>query len=165
MTTVVAMPVGIDLGPRAQLDVRSYLAQVQASKRANGWRDKWPVANEAARIAQDLDAFGAELGVSIVVGRPWRRTVLAHGYTRPRPPDVGNRIEVRQTRYPQGALVVQDNDPRDRIVVLATGRFPSYLVVGWILAADAASCGERDYGKLWIAQSALLPIDLIPDDA
>lgn len=78
------------------------------------------------------DGFGAEVAVARWTGLEWNR-----GHRRK--PDVGDDVEVRNTRRADGLLTVYTYDKPERRFVLAIGTFPSYTIVGWLPGRDAVT--------------------------
>ena len=52
-------------------------------------------------------------------------------------PDVGRRIEVRATDWPDGCLIIQPRDRPDRPFVLALIEPPHVRLAGWMLGREA----------------------------
>lgn len=73
--------------------------------------------------------------------------------------------EVRTTDWPNGHLLIYDNDSDDAIFWHVRGSFPVFDVVGWIYGKDAKrpewkAAGDPDYYK--VPNSELSPIELCP---
>lgn len=73
-------------------------------------------------------------------------------------PDVGE-LEVRHTRYPNGAILLHPTDKDDRKYVLVAGLWPNMRIVGWIWGRDGK---HPDYWKddidrpcFWVPQNKL----------
>jgi len=75
--------------------------------------------------------------------------------------DVGSRIEVKWTKYDNGALIISDSDRNTDIAVLVTGRSPVYHIRGWIPVSIAKNqqWKRRDKPAFWVEQYNLHPIE------
>ena len=104
--------------------------------RGRGARMKWAPPPGMTHFEILLQGFGAEYAVASWTGLPWNRGVRSKA-------DVGRNVEVRQTRYSDGMLVLKSFDHFDRLFVLAVGRFPSYRLAGWIPGSDAIEKGRQ----------------------
>lgn len=51
--------------------------------------------------------------------------------------DVGNKTQIKTNPYPDGDLIVRDEDIDDHFCVLVTGKMPTYTLRGWMLAETA----------------------------
>ena len=98
-------------------------------------RMKWALPPGMTFVDLMLQGFGAEYAVSLWTGLPWNRGIRSKA-------DVGKNVEVRQTKYGEGFLVLKSFDHLDRIFILAVGRFPSYRLTGWIHGSAAVEQGR-----------------------
>lgn len=105
-----------------------------ADERGRTARMKWAPPPGMTHFEILLQGFGAEFAVSSWTGLPWNRGVRSKA-------DVGRNVEVRQTRYSDGLLVLKSFDHLERLFILAIGRFPSYRLAGWIPGSDGAAAG------------------------
>lgn len=111
----------------------------------------------------------AEEAASIMTGLARQLTIFER-VPVPKPPDLGRRTDVRSTAHAHGHLAAYSSDPDDRILLLLTGRGPTFTLRGWLLAGDAkrpawahakVARGRTEY---WVPQGALHPLPL-PEDA
>lgn len=107
----------------------------------------------------DIEAAAAEYAASIATNVRWRMEIEKN--LTPRPPDLGEDIEVRWTIHRErGHLPVYDRDPVEHRYVLVVGEIPTFTVVGMIDGSKAkdplyrttSPRGERCF---WIPQGAL----------
>ena len=69
-------------------------------------------------------------------------------------------IEVKQTKYPDGALIIHDDDRNTDIAVLVTGISPTYDIKGWIPVSIAKKPKyQASDGSYWVTQANLQPIE------
>jgi hypothetical protein len=101
-----------------------------------GWTGRFEPRGET-RLDVDMRGFGAELAAARALGLKWSATVYSRSKARSKPPDLGEAIEVKHSKWSDGPLYVYPNEPRDRIHVLVIGRIPEYRIAGWIRAGDA----------------------------
>lgn len=76
----------------------------------------------------NIEGAGAEYLASIETGLPWHMEIKKDLF--PKPPDVGDDIEVRWTRHADGHLTIYDDDPIERRYCLVIGRMPNLELVG-----------------------------------
>ncbi len=107
-----------------------------ADERGRRARMKWAPPPGMTHLEILLQGFGAEYAVSTWTGLPWNRGVRSKA-------DVGQNVEVRQTRYSDGLLVLKSFDHFERIFILAVGRFPSYRLAGWIHGSAGIRAGRQ----------------------
>lgn len=92
-----------------ETDVEGLAAEIAAGKHLNAWPD-----------------FNA---------RPQAKTfdLLVTGH-----PTIEGRVDVKQTAYPTGRLLVRPDTPLDAtdIYVLAIGRLPTFRLAGWLPATE-----------------------------
>ncbi len=82
----------------------------------------------------DIEGVGAEMAVAKALDRFWSPN------NRPDKADIGERLGVRYTAYPNGHLILHPNDEDGHIFVLVVGAMPEYEVVGHVLGQD----GKRE---------------------
>jgi len=72
----------------------------------------------------------------------------------------GLGLEVKQTKYVGGSLIIHEDDRDTDIAVLVTGISPTYTIRGWI---PVSVCKKPKYqasdGSYWVTQVNLLPIE------
>ena len=75
--------------------------------------------------------------------------------------DIGQRIEVKWTKWKDGHLVVHQSDRDSDIAVLVVGRSPEYFLAGWIPvnAAKIKRFWRHSEQNWWISQSNLRPME------
>lgn len=131
----------VALDPVEQADVAKVARKVAGryergkDDRGRKARMKWALPPGMTFVDLMLQGFGAEKAVAVWMGLPWNRGVRSKA-------DVGHNVEVRQTKYGDGFLVVKSFDHLERIFILAIGRFPSYRITGWIRGQDALEHGR-----------------------
>lgn len=104
----------------------------------------------------DIQAAGAELALAKLLGRYWNDTAEPDDAG-----DVGERVQVRWTRYDDGCLLLHPEDPDEHYYFLAVGSMPRYTIAGYIRGAD----GKRqrywrpniDRPAYFVPQAALIP--------
>ncbi len=103
------------------------------------------------RLAQDVDAAGAELAASKLTGCRWNMTT---GEDLDEP-DLWPHVEVRHTTRTDGGLIVRSKDKPERLFVLVCGTLPAYRVIGWIRGEEARR-DEHLWKDAWrVPQSGL----------
>lgn len=86
-------------------------------------------------LHEEIDATGAEAAVAQWLGVQWVPRTLEEDAKLA---DIGDRIEVRHTKYDAGKLQLKDKDLRlGSVLFLVTGHLPDYTIRGWLPAADA----------------------------
>lgn len=131
----------VTLDPVEQEDVKKVARKVAeryakgSDDRGRAARMKWALPPGLTFLDLMLQGFGAEFAVAQWMGLPWNRGVRSRA-------DVGKNVEVRQTKYEGGFLVLKSFDHLDRLFVLAVGRFPSYRIAGWIPGSAAVERGR-----------------------
>ena len=109
----------------------------------------------------------AELAMSEYLELPWVNAILRT--LKPKPADVGERVEVRWTHIPNGHLIVYPEDPDDWIVVSVRREWPRMEIAGWTTGFEAKrECyrahpkarNKRDY---WVPAENLLMVELLKD--
>jgi hypothetical protein len=84
-------------------------------------------------------------------------------------PDCGDRFEIRSTSFPDGRLIVRDNDADDRIYVLAlVGLDGRVILRGWIRGSDAKQpkwiWNPNEVRQAWgVVQDALNPMSQLKE--
>jgi hypothetical protein len=75
--------------------------------------------------------------------------------------DVGDKFEVKWTKYANGAMIIYDNDRNTDIAILVTGKSPNYEIRGWLPVSIAKSKPWRrqDQPTFWVEQYNLHPIE------
>lgn len=107
--------------------------------------------------ALQMDAIAAEMAVGEALGIPYGDLSDKRNKTAA---DVGHNIEVKQTTWADGHLIIAPRDRSSDIAVLVTGSCPEYRIAGWIPVAVAKQRrfkSDRD-SSYWVGQSHLRPI-------
>jgi len=99
------------------------------------------VGNKDYSYRNCVEGAAAELVLAKYLGIYWDGSVD----TFKGKPDVG-QFEVRQTKYHNGRLVLQENDSRDSTYVLVTGDCQDYIVQGWL--PGRVAFGVATFGTL-----------------
>lgn len=138
-TPIVSLHVSLDLEEQEAVRV---VARKVAERYARGHDDrgrvarmKWALPPGMSFLDLMLQGFGAEYAVASWTGLPWNRGIRSKA-------DVGKNVEVRQTKYAEGFLVLKSFDHFSRIFILAVGRFPDYRLAGWIHGSAAMERGR-----------------------
>lgn len=121
--------------------------------RAKQWMNQ-PRGHAADPWGVHIDGAMAEALVAKHTGKYWH-AVSANFKDMP---DAGD-LEVRHTRYANGAILLHETDKDDRKYVLVAGLWPNMRIVGWIWGRDAK---QQKYWKdgidrpcFWVEQSEL----------
>jgi hypothetical protein len=77
--------------------------------------------------------------------------------------DVGDKFEVKWTKYTIGQLIVHEYDRTSDIAILVTGSSPHYFIAGWIPVSVAQKPRYRhsQQPNWWVSQINLQPIDTL----
>jgi len=132
----------------------------------HGWKSKYiPREGELAAKARGIVA---ELVASRLTGLPHNKGYLRPSYRRSRKrADIGENVEVRNTKDHTGPLVLYDNDSDERVALLVTGIDP-FVLRGWIRVKHGKLRHlykrDGDLEKWSVPQSMLHPMPL-PVDA
>jgi len=119
-------------------------------------------------LAAKARGIVAELVASRLTGLPHNKGYLRSSYRRSRKrADIGENVEVRNTKDHTGPLVLYDNDPDERVALLVTGIDP-FVLRGWIRVEHGKLRHlykrDGDLEKWIVPQSMLHPMPL-PVDA
>lgn len=107
----------------------------------------------------------AEKAVAEFLGLPWRNEILED--LSEKPPDVGERVEVKWTEYLSGWLIGHDDIPDEWVVVLVRGELPLMEIKGWTYGhaikkerwkRNPKARNQDDY---WYPPHRLLDVDLL----
>lgn len=91
----------------------------------------------------DIEGAAAELAFCKFRNKYWTGSVGSF-----KGADVDKDIQVRQTVYDNGSLIVRDDDNQFDYYVLVTGYMPKFKVVGWLRGMDARKdCWREDPGS------------------
>ena len=113
--------------------------------------------NKHERVVEYAESLAAEMVVARYFG-------LAYDITEnkgKRQADVGSGIEVRNTHYDTGSLIVYDYDREQDVAVLVVGKSPVYRIAGWIPVSFARvkRYKHASQASWWITQDNLYPIE------
>jgi hypothetical protein len=77
--------------------------------------------------------------------------------------DVGDKFEVKWTKYTIGQLIVHEYDRTSDIAILVTGQSPHYFIAGWIPVSVAQKPRYRhsQQPNWWVSQINLQPIETL----
>ena len=109
-------------------------------------------------IAQLAEAVGSEIAVAkyfdLTDFKPTHSTFKTTA-------DVGERLEVKWTKWRDGHLVVHSSDRDSDIAVLVVGRSPEYYLAGWLPVANAKvnRFWRHSEQNWWVTQSNLRPME------
>lgn len=73
-------------------------------------------------------------------------------------PDLKPDIQIRNTPYDYGKLIIRPKDNKEERFVLVCGRFPEYTIAGWIYGYE----GQKD--EYWDNPNNKKPAWLVPQD-
>lgn len=81
--------------------------------------------------------------------------------------DVWPKVDVKNTKYASGHLLIHDDYPDEHVFILVTGELGEYIIRGSILAKDAkkkkfakkSDRGGEDQVVYWVPQAALDEFD------
>lgn len=93
--------------------------------------------NENDPLKVHIQGTVAELGISLITGQQWHAylEVLTGGTGKP--PDVGEKLQVRSTEYSTGHLIAHPSDSDEDIFVLVIVRGRDLIVKGWLPGHEA----------------------------
>lgn len=77
--------------------------------------------------------------------------------------DVGDKFEVKWTKYMSGQLIVHEYDRVSDVAILVTGQSPHYFIAGWIPVSVAQKPRYRHSHQpsWWVGQLNLQPIETL----
>ena len=120
---------------------------------------------EKQRVFIDCYSALAEVAVARFLDLPWRNEFFDDLW--PKPPDVGDTVEVRWTKHLGGSLIGHDTDTDGWIVVSVQGELPVMKIVGWTTAIalknsmyqnNPRARSTKDY---WMPPKDMFAIDLL----
>lgn len=98
-------------------------------------------------IRRTAEALGAEIAAAKYFGIPNYKLQINKFKAQA---DIGNRIEIKHTRWLDGHLILQARDRVDDLAVLVVGESPIYHVKGWIpIRAAKTSRFKHDKTESW----------------
>ncbi len=105
----------------ADVGIRRRLASIgRRLKDAHGYNPKTPWED-------DIQSAAAELAFAKITQSYWPAHINNF-----KGPDVGEHIQVRFTKLPDGCLIVRDNDTTEDYYVLMTGQIPTFHLAGYL---------------------------------
>ena len=116
-------------------------------------RDEWK---------NDIEGALCEMAFCKAFGMYWDGSVNTF-----KNPDVpGTPIQIRGTEYPNGNLIIRENDPDDDLYILVVGSSPNYKIIGGIYGhqgkVDEFINNPNNQGSCWmIPQTRVFPIENI----
>ena len=137
--------------------VMRHVKSIQDNRKSTPYMD-----SEYARWGVNVEGAIAECAFAKAFGMYWGQSVDTF-----KEPDVGNRVQVRQTEKDTHCLIVKEKDNDNHIYVLLIGSRGHYWIVGWILGKDAKQkkwiFDPRKTGVVsyFVPQSELHPIETI----
>jgi len=110
-------------------------------------------------VAQTAEAFAAECAVANFYSLPYQ---AGQSKTKERA-DVGENLEVKWSRHPEGNLWISDADRNEDVAILVAGRTPLFTIVGWIPVSIAKRDKYRHstQDKWIVSQINLQPIETL----
>ena len=118
--------------------------------------------NESNPLKVHIQGASAELGISLITGKEWHAYLEDLAGER-KPPDVGNRLQVRSTDYRSGHLLVHPSDDDQDVFILVVVNGRNLEIKGWMTGAEAKDekyWGDRfNNGRpaYWVPQRNLRP--------
>jgi len=106
-------------------------AQGRFDRRKNT-RHRWGYQQNEHSIDVELDAIGAEIAAGLSIGVTWKDSSVPDSDG-----DLGERIQVRHTKWGTGRLLVHPEDKDDHCFILVRGKFPTFSIVGWMGGGEA----------------------------
>ena len=105
-------------------------------------------------IRRTAEALGAEIAAARYFGITDFKLELDKFKLRA---DIGNRIEVKHTKWLDGHLILRERDRVEDLAVLVCGESPNYWVKGWIpiRAAKTSRFKHDKDGSYWVSQHNL----------
>jgi hypothetical protein len=118
------------------------------------WNSK---TNYHEMVGEMAEACGAEWAVAMYFGiKNYELSVN----TFKNQADVGNRVEVKWSKYTNGHLILHERDRINDVAVFVTGRSPVYDLMGWIPVHMAKV--PKYYNPIqrnwWVTQRNLFPM-------
>jgi hypothetical protein len=109
------------------------------------------------RVSEYAESIAAELIVAKYFGLNYN----IEDNKAKRRADVGSGLEVRNTHYDTGALIVYEYDRPEDVAVLVVGKSPIYRIAGWIPVSFARVKRYKHAQQLswWVTQDNLYPIE------
>jgi hypothetical protein len=158
----------LDLGVKLTMTEKHWndAAQVAKLRQAAAIEKRRPSAhgyNENDPLAVHLVGAIAELAVSLVLNQPWHAFLDDLNISGQKPPDVGENVQVRSTKYKSGNLLLHPGDHEADIFVLVVVTDRDLRIVGWIegkTGKNARYWGDKQNNKrpaFWVPQSDLNP--------
>jgi len=113
----------------------------------------------------DIEGSLAELAVAKYLGCYWDGSV--NNFLGADIEIKGLRLQVRQTSYPEGHLIIHDKDRDNDIFILVIGTIPEYAIIGWLYGHEGKKNPTRtlrDFNKsFWVQQNMLKSPDKLKD--
>ena len=102
-------------------------------------------------IRRTAEALGAEIAAAKYFGIADFKLEIIKFKERA---DLGNRIEVKHTKWLDGHLILRERDRTQDLAVLVVGESPIYYVKGWIpiRAAKTSRFKHDKDGSWWVSQ-------------
>lgn len=109
----------------------------------------------------DIEGAAAEMAVAKYLGVYWGGSMETF-----KAADISEKIQVRQTKYESGRLIVRSEDRDDHVYVLVTGTIPNLTIHGWIEGSEAKQDIYLDSPNdrppaYFIPQSQLQPVEML----
>jgi len=113
------------------------------------------------RVCEEAESVAAEWAVAKYYGLPFEPAEANNHFKNKA--DVGNALEVKWTKYPDGSLIIYESDRKTDIAVLVVGKSPSYVIKGWIPVTMAQRDRYRHASQptWWVSQNHLQPIETL----
>ena len=116
---------------------------------------------EFDRWQADIEGALAEMAVVKVLRQPWTGSIPNGEF---KGADVGDKVQVRSTRYADGCLILYPNDYDAHLYVLCVGAYGTYRLAGWVSGSAGKDArywmgdGVKQWPAFFVPQKALRPI-------
>ena len=122
------------------------------------FHDQTARGNIHESIRRTAEALGAEIAAAKWFGIKDFKLELDKFKIRA---DVGNRIEIKHTKWIDGHLILRERDRVEDLAVLVVGESPTYYVKGWIpiRAAKTSRFKHDKDNSWWVSQHNLNAMD------
>lgn len=131
---------------------------------SDGHLGKAPRYNAALSIHDQVSELAESRAAELIVARYFNLDYSIDNLNLKDKADVGERLEIRWTRYDVGQLIIYPSDRDSDVAILVTGRSgKGYKIAGWI----PIEIGKRSRFKnetqdsWWIPQNHLKPIEIL----
>ena len=141
-------------------EIRAHITAMARIREISGSPDHFSRFNRAINFHEYVSEVAESIGAEMAVARyfndyDFKPTIN----TFTNEADYGKNIEVKWTRYENGALIVGETDRDSDIALLVVGQSPVYRLAGWIPVSMAKRERYRKNKSYWVGQRDLQPIE------